>query len=697
MTYHEMTSEENRFAEERHALCLERIREIKEDPECGGKLAEYITTLAGLLLQGEEVRELLKDGPAAAGEETFAALREKNRSLYEDIRPEHYAVSFGNPGYCEECFGEKEGKLLCFLYAELRDALPYFYENRLFYVTLYEELFIQAYCLLSGAENPAEELHSALCSFQSDNADILLPGRIQSTLDPEADFAMQIIRSADLSRPDYLLLFGEPVSDNETETAMFLSSLPEEEIDRIARNFTGGFRDGFLAAGRDMGKKKTVQVRYRLGFERVIKRAAELFREMGLSVILARRGLGSLNRSSGRMNGYETTPVNRQYDYDHRYDEALYLTRAFKERRLEVLRHAYETLKEKAGAFAGPAVMEPFGESGFEPENKKSCLKLSEKQENLKKSYTRAAAVIVDQYIPGDETCFTIAAYPVPAIGPDYREIFRETVRVNTLDNRKYRAIQQHIIDCLDKAGFVRITGRGENRTDLKIMLYPLSDPEKQTRFENCVADMNIPLGETFTSPVLRGTEGTLHVESVFIDGYEFRDLTVTFKDGFTETATCGNFPDEEDNRALVRQVILKNHDRLPMGEFAIGTNTSAYAMAERFGIGRLLPILIAEKTGPHFAVGDTCYAREEESPMFNPDGKEMIARENEVSARRKEDPEGSYFNCHTDITLPYSGLGELYAVMPDGSTSCILRDGRFVLSGTEELNIPLDGKEGEE
>ena len=690
MTYQDNLDMENAFASERHILAVSRIREIAENPGTEEPYASYFSGLAAFLLKAEEAGEIAAPGPSRVSPEGQKALARLSRSLFSGIPEADYEKSFGNPDFAAGSFGEKEGKLLCWLWAELHDALPYFYENRLLFMTIYEELFLQVYCLF-GEEKPSpEEIQAVLSSFQTDNLDLILPDRIRQTLDPEAGIAGEIVRFADLGNTDYLWLYGEPVSDNETGTALFLAKLSEEEIDRIARNFTGGFRDGFLTAGRDMGKKKTVLVRYRLGFERVIRRSAEIFEEMGLQPILARRGTGSLNRSFGRMSGYESTSLNRQYDYDHSRDEALYYSRAFKERRLEVLRHTYETLREEASAFAGPAVLEPFGESGFTPLNKSTCWKLSSKQENLKRSYTQAAAETADRYIPGEETCFTIAAYPVPAIGPDYQEIFRETVRINTLDNAKYRAIQQCIIDVLDRSACVTVRGRGKNRTDLRVMLYPLADPQKETRFENCVADMNIPLGETFTSPVLKGTEGTLHVENVFINGYEFRDLKITFRDGWTEEATCANYPSEEDNRALVRQVILKNHDRLPMGEFAIGTNTMAYAMAERFGIAKLLPILIAEKTGPHFAVGDTCYAREEDSPMFNPDGKEMIARENEISAGRKTDPEGSYFNCHTDITLPYSGLGSLSAVMADGQETEILRDGRFVLPGTEELNKPL-------
>ena len=90
---------------------------------------------------------------------------------------------------------------------------------------------------------------------------------------------------------------------------------------------------------------------------------------------------------------------------------------------------------------------------------------------------------------------------------------------------------------------------------------------------------------------------------------------------------------------------------------------------------------------GPHFAVGDTCYSHEEELVTYNPDGKRLIAKDNEVSALRDEDPGKAYLNCHTDITIPYDELGEIVAVCPDGREIPVIEKGRFVLPGCEELN----------
>ena len=158
-----------------------------------------------------------------------------------------------------------------------------------------------------------------------------------------------------------------------------------------------------------------------------------------------------------------------------------------------------------------------------------------------------------------------------------------------------------------------------------------------------------------------------------------------------TTECGCTNFADEEECRKYVRDNILSNHASLPLGEFAIGTNTTAYAAAQKYQIADKLPILIAEKMGPHFAVGDTCYSWAEENKVYNPDGKEIVAKDNSVSILRKEDPGKAYFQCHTDITIPYEELGSITVIREDGTEVDIIRNGRFVLPGTEILNEPLD------
>ncbi|WP_415981661.1 aminopeptidase, partial [Anaerostipes caccae] len=320
----------------------------------------------------------------------------------------------------------------------------------------------------------------------------------------------------------------------------------------------------------------------------------------------------------------------------------------------------------------------------FTPKNKETALRLSEKQQKLSVEYQNESGRIANEYMKPEERSFTIIAYPIPEIGENFEAIFEEVAKVNTLDKEKYKKIQQHLIDALDQGMEVHIKGAGENETDLYVAMHELEDPEKETNFENCLADVNIPVGEVFTSPKLNGTSGVLHVSEVYLRDLKFIDLRLVFKDGMITEYSCRNFESEEDNKAYIKQNLLYNRETLPMGEFAVGTNTTAYAMAQKFGILYQLPILIVEKMGPHFAVGDTCYSHSEATELHNPDGKEIVAKSNCFSEK------GEYFNCHTDITIPYEELDSICVIGLGGRKTALIKEGKFVLPGTEILNEPL-------
>ena len=83
-----------------------------------------------------------------------------------------------------------------------------------------------------------------------------------------------------------------------------------------------------------------------------------------------------------------------------------------------------------------------------------------------------------------------------------------------------------------------------------------------------------------------------------------------------------------------------------------------------------------------------------EDVVLHNPDGKEIIAKENECSMLRHTDIGKAYFNCHTDITIPYDELGDILVFTKEGKTITLIKDGRFVLSGTESLNDVLNEME---
>ena len=72
-------------------------------------------------------------------------------------------------------------------------------------------------------------------------------------------------------------------------------------------------------------------------------------------------------------------------------------------------------------------------------------------------------------------------------------------------------------------------------------------DPAKQTKFENCVADVYIPVGKVFTSPKLAGTEGTLYVSRVYLNELEYTELEIHVKDGRVTEYDWANFADPSE------------------------------------------------------------------------------------------------------------------------------------------------------
>ena len=670
---------------ERYALAKDRIREIISEETVKTPFLDFFQKMAAFLTDAAEVMD------EKGCELSFDALKERNRKLYGDILPENYQNSYGNPAYAVKELGNY-GKAFSFLYAELFGVIVYAHEKKLWDMTVAMELFLEVYSAFCEDEIPeAATVEEILRSYVNDYCQDMMKERIREGVDPELDFASEIIMKSDLTDLRYLYRYGEYISENELGVAGFLNSLSQEEIDRMASTYTEGYRIGFITGRKDIRKKKTVNIRYNLGFERMIRAAILQFEAMGLKPVIYRHATHAVNKRGAVRVGYTGGVANAQYDYDHRQDSALFMDSDFVQRKLRAMQTSYEEYKELAAVHGGPACIETFGEAPFSPESKEEVCTLSEVQQKLETELNNESGQIVNRYIKGDERSFTIIAYPVPEIGGDYEEIFRETVKINTLDYRLYQEIQQRIIDTLDTCEWVEVKGRGDNETDLLIHLHELTDPKKQTNFENCVADVNIPVGEVFTSPQLAGTGGLLHVKKVYLNGLQFRDLKLVFDCGQVIDYSCSNFKTEEENRKYIEDNILHHHRKIPMGEFAIGTNTTAYVAALKYGIADKLPILIAEKMGPHFAVGDTCYSWAEDTPVYNPDGKEIIARDNEISELRKEDISMAYYGCHTDITIPYDELGSIRVIDDEGDMVSIIENGRFVLPGTEELNRPLE------
>lgn len=474
----------------------------------------------------------------------------------------------------------------------------------------------------------------------------------------------------------YLFKYGVYITDNEIRTAQFLNTYDNNELSELMSMTAQAYVDGFKADNKDITLRQNVQIKYNVGQEKMVRVLIEQL-------------------SSHQLNGFYgdliSTAVNKQYDYDHRFDDGLYLDHSFNEHIIQTHSDVLEKTKNILFDYSGVIYFDKFGEKPFSPESKESNVSYTDSQNQLssiKKQKTRTRS---DQYLRGTETSFCIIAFPVPEIGDQFEAIYADTCLINKLSSQEYLPIQQHIIDALDASEYVHVKGVDGNKTDIKVMHATIDEPNNQTNYFNCGADVNIPVGEVFTSPVLKGTQGLLHLDVVYLDELKYVDLELTFEDGYVTDYSCKNFDSEAENRKYIEENLLFPHKTLPLGEFAIGTNTLAYVIAQKYDIVDILPVLIVEKMGPHFAIGDTCYSYSEDLDVFNPNGKCVIAKDNEHSIIRKEDISKAYTNVHTDITLPYDSLAFIDGVKSNGDRVRIIENGRFVLKGTEILNKPFD------
>ena len=646
-----------------------------KDPKKYSEFNSYFGKIRDLILSASELEKHLNN--EYFSERSFETLSAANKSFFEEIRGSNYDTSYANPKHAVTVFGQEFGGMLASLYLTFRRYISFAFQHRIYKMESYNRVYLDLVELYNSGEMNYSSALSIATRVEKDNNPDDVAIDLKSMFDSGFEFFTDIILNYDLSDLRYLFRYGINITDNEIKTAKFLNQYPDKKIKQLAHLIVHAYLRGFEIEGKDVSGKSTVNIMYAIGQERLIRQVIADLRDVNLTAIV---------------HFPKSTDPNKQVGYDHRFDSALFFNEDYSARTIQNNEKAHMQCKTITSQYSGIIVCEKFGESAFKPEKKDECIQFSPEQQSLYQQHENKHRMLQDKFIPFSQTSFSIVAFPSPEIGDNFESIFEDIMEVNMLNSEKYETIQQKMIDALDQAKFVHIKGKDGNLTDLMVQMQPLVNPKIQTNFNNCGADMNIPVGEVFTSPQLKGTTGVLHIEETFLSGLKYVDLKLTFEDGFIKDYSCKNFENDQDNRNYVHENLIFPNDTLPIGEFAIGTNTLAYVVARKHNIIDIMPILIVEKMGPHFAVGDTCYAWQEDKQVYNLlNNKEIMSRENEKSALRKTDINQAYTNTHTDITLPYDTIGFISVVKPDSKYIDIIKDGRFVLEGTEELNIPLD------
>lgn len=636
-----------------------------------GKFFEYWLTWAYDLISLEE-----KLKPSYFEKESIESLKAENAKLYEILLPEKYKESYVNPVYMSELFGRELGQQYGYLGVQLRRMIHLAYSHQRLPMLICVDFLLAIHLLHKADALTSATFEEAIASYASQimphNSDVAM----NQAFNKEFDFYTKVIKTSNLQDIRYLFKFGVYITDNELATACFLNQYDKSRLDTVAKAVTTAYVEGFRRDGKDISIRHNVKLAVNVGQEQLTQLMLEHLKKHNLE---------------GFVYDVVSTEINKQYGYDHKFDNGLYMTEVWSEEKLKSLNAAAEGVESVLKDYSGILYVERFGEDPFSPVSNDERVKLSDDQQIIYQNLQNEQRQLIERYIPEQERSFCIVAFPTPEIGESFEAIFEDILKINMLDSDFYEKVQGKIIDALDKGREVHVKGKGANSTDITVALMPISQPDKETNFVNCIADVNIPVGEVFTSPVLKGTNGLLHIENVYLEGFNFENLKLWFKDGYIDEYTCTNFEDMEKGKEFIKENLLFPHKTLPIGEFAIGTNTLAYVIAEKYNIVDKLPILIVEKMGPHFAIGDTCFSWSEDTPVFNQlDGKEIIARDNEHSIKRKIDVSKAYTNCHTDITIPYDALDKI-TVRGDQGEIVIIKDGRFVLEGTEALNEPFN------
>ena len=214
---------ERTVLEERDALSMERLASITKEHTAQEPFGDYFRKTASFVIKMDEVYRKIKDGKTESY--TLEQWQAFNQSLYEDILPENYEHSYGNPKYAVEKLGEVHGRILSFLYAELYALIGYAFEQRLHEKVILQELLIEVYNCFEEEELPGyRRIQQIIYWFESDYSEITVAHRIREAVDPKLDFAAKIVMESDLKDLRYLYRYGEYITENERKMAEFMNS-----------------------------------------------------------------------------------------------------------------------------------------------------------------------------------------------------------------------------------------------------------------------------------------------------------------------------------------------------------------------------------------------------------------------------------------------------------------------------------------
>ncbi|MEF2782879.1 MAG: aminopeptidase [Clostridium sp.] len=595
---------------------------------------------------------------------TFEELKKDNQNFYLELN-EHYTESYANPHVTKSKLPDTIADLASSLYYEVINSIQYIIQGK----DIHFEKVIKKFLILSNAIDQRQDLYQVMESFEKEY--FIEDYRLEiESMYQNRNFATKFLEKQDLSDLRYLFSYGINISETEIEFAKLIQSFDQNQIHDLAAQMTYGYLKGFERHNKKMGNRDQARIVLIVGLEKIAKEIQKILKKEGYN---------------GFVGDLVYTKSLSQAVTDYNKVKEIALEEEFYELSLEAYKQVLEEKKDDLYAYQGNIIMVCFGQKNrklidYEP--------IHPLLYEVKKNFDLKKRTIFELYVPKSEISYTGMAFPVKDINPsNYSKIFSDVMKINKMPAEEHERMQDDLIDVLDQGEYVELKGFKGNETDIKVYLHELTDPNKQTNFVNCGSDVNIPVGEVYTSPKLKGTCGIIHLKQIRIAKIQFKDVRIKVENGFAVEYSCKNSDNDIENHRIMEEIIFHHRDKLPLGEFALGTNTYAYKIAKKDGILHLLHTLIYEKLGPHIALGDTCFAWAEDTPLYGKDNKLVVAKDNEFSIKRKENPTEAYVNLHYDLTIPYDEIGLINVHTRDGRNIEIVKNGMFTLKGLESLN----------
>jgi len=665
-------------------------------------------------------------------------LKEEQKKLYQDLTAEGYTTGFA--GLSNMSNQAREVGLALSMFSVLflkasEDAV----KHRRFRLLKLMDLYVELHKRISGrGQVKAEPLISLYQDFIRRDLAEMEAILLTEAINPADAYLTDIVAEHNLMEPYYLYEMGLPVGETELGWQKVFREMDED----LVRDAASALADGFEMDQKSKEPSRPYR-RYNDGEDYTIRRKVVAIDYPAGAEILARCVAEKLREKDyvPFIRKAETMAVHPSFMREHKgdpmrfpVDEAESLTKQTAEKcaaeneallkglagSISILQgvEAVRMVAEPRGKGPGGRPQRLFGRYSFRQSEKKA-----QEVEALKQCFRNVIAekgdlsqcshisMILPAYQASETFAKKVAGYLKLAAEKIYAE-----------------RPQQVLCDVLDKGSFVYLEGRDDNETDLLVALQPIADPQTDTNFLSDSGNGILPGGSVYTIPQLGETNGLLHLKEAKAAGVVFRNLKLTFEEGMICDYSCENFENPAEGRQLIRNKLLRGTDKLPISELAVGTNTEAYKSLKTEewqdleGLLRrsLMPSIVIgeEPEGLRGAVrfsdgvkknvmppSKAEVVKEAELSAPAPEGSEKPAGETENGGeapqaapagkensrpQEEEKPAERRAKVSWRLSIPFESIGQLSVISEEGVRTDIMREGVFVLIGTDHLNIPL-------